>query len=209
MSTLITLVNITCFLHFTNAPLVPSFVVFSIGFYMRLCNSIGFNFTRAMNTFINGLVSCRRVNSFLLQQELDLSSFTNCKQESEDMVSISVKGMNFDWNHETGDLSKKDGFRLRDISFTASPGDLITVVGPVASGKSTLMLALLGELKTMTGSVDVRGKVFYVSQQPWVFTASIKQNIIFGNPYDKEKFDRVVEVSWCLSSSLKVYQYRV
>ncbi len=92
------------------------------------------------------------------------------------------------------DLSKKDGFKLRNISFKANAGDLITIVGPVASGKSTLLLALLGELKTMTGTVDVKGKVFYVSQQPWVFTASIKQNIIFGNPYDKEKFDKIVEV---------------
>ncbi len=59
--------------------------------------------------------------------------------------------------------------------------------------KSTLLLALLGELKTYLGDVNVKGKMFYVSQQPWVFTASIKQNIIFGNPYDKEKFDRVVD----------------
>jgi ATP-binding cassette subfamily C (CFTR/MRP) protein 4 len=48
-------------------------------------------------------------------------------------------------------------------------------------------------LKTYTGSIDIKGKIFYVSQQPWVFTASIKQNIIFGKPYDKEKFDKIVE----------------
>lgn len=34
----------------------------------------------------------------------------------------------------------------------------------------------------------------YISQQAWIFTASIKQNILFGNEWDKEKFDRICEV---------------
>ncbi len=201
MSTLITFVNITCFLHFTNAPLVPSFVVFSIGFYMKLCNSIGFNFTRALNTAINGLVSCRRVNAFLMQKELDLTCFTNYKQDDEKNASINVHNLNFDWNQESDESPAptttshtRDGFSLKNISFKVKAGELVTIVGPVASGKSTLLLALLGELKTIKGNVDVKGKIFYVSQQPWVFTASIKQNIIFGHPYDKAKFDRIVEV---------------
>ena len=101
MSTLITFINITCFLHYTNAPLLPSFVVFSIGFYMRLCNSIGFNFTRAINTFINGLVSARRVNSFLMQKELDITLFNNFKQDLDSQSSINVKNLNFDWNQVT------------------------------------------------------------------------------------------------------------
>jgi len=169
---------------------------------MKLCNSIGFNFTRALNTAINGLVSCKRVNAFLMQKELDLTCFTNYKQDDEKNVSINVKNLNFNWNQES-DVSfsttstvnhGNDGFSLRNISFNVNPGELVTIVGPVASGKSTLMLALLAELKTMRGNVDVKGKIFYVSQQPWVFTASIKQNIIFGHPYDKTKFDKIVEV---------------
>ena len=52
---------------------------------------------------------------------------------------------------------------------------------------------MLGELDNYEGSVGVSGKVFYVSQQPWVFTSSIRQNIIFGNEYNQEKFQKVVE----------------
>ena len=55
-------------------------------------------------------------------------------------------------------------------------------------------MALIGELENYNGLVDVKGKIAYISQQPWVFTASIRQNIIFGNEYVKEKFDKVVEV---------------
>jgi ATP-binding cassette subfamily C (CFTR/MRP) protein 4 len=53
---------------------------------------------------------------------------------------------------------------------------------------------MLGELEDYTGEVSVRGKISYVSQQAWIFPSSLKQNILFGLPYDKEKFDKVVEV---------------
>lgn len=70
----------------------------------------------------------------------------------------------------------------------------MAVIGPVGAGKSTLLLGLIGELENYSGNIDVRGKVAYISQQPWIFTASIKQNILFGNEYNKEKFDRIVSV---------------
>lgn len=52
---------------------------------------------------------------------------------------------------------------------------------------------MLGELDNYTGKVGQDGKIFYVSQQPWLFTSSIRQNITFGKIYDEEKFKRVVE----------------
>ena len=56
------------------------------------------------------------------------------------------------------------------------------------------MLGLIGELENYTGNIDVKGRVAYISQQPWIFTASIKQNILFGNEFDRVKFDRILEV---------------
>jgi ABC-type transport system involved in cytochrome bd biosynthesis fused ATPase/permease subunit len=60
--------------------------------------------------------------------------------------------------------------------------------------KSTLLLGMLGELENYTGSISVGGKIFYISQQAWIFPASLKQNILFGMPYNKIKFEKVVEV---------------
>lgn len=60
--------------------------------------------------------------------------------------------------------------------------------------KTSLLLGILGEVETYEGHVSLGGKVAYVSQQPWVFTASIKQNILFGNEFVREKFDKIVEV---------------
>lgn len=55
-------------------------------------------------------------------------------------------------------------------------------------------MALLEELQKLSGTVDIQGSVFYVPQEPWIFTASLRQNITFGRPYNKEKFDKILQV---------------
>ena len=52
---------------------------------------------------------------------------------------------------------------------------------------------MMGELEDYLGSIGVSGKLFYISQQAWIFPASIRQNILFGMPYVKEKFDKIFE----------------
>lgn len=45
----------------------------------------------------------------------------------------------------------------------------------------------------MDGSIEVKGRLAYVAQQPWVFSASLRQNIIFGNKYEKAKYDKILK----------------
>lgn len=70
---------------------------------------------------------------------------------------------------------------------------LLGVVGPVGAGKSTLLHCLLGELKPLDGFVDVRGKVSYASQEPWIFSGSLRENILFGSPFEKDWYNTVIE----------------
>ena len=67
------------------------------------------------------------------------------------------------------------------------------------------MLALLDELDIVKGKVEMNGKVFYVSQEPWIFNASIKQNILFGVPYDETKFKEIVRVACLEQVGLRVF----
>ena len=85
----------------------------------------------------------------------------------------------------------------------------MAVVGPVGAGKvyhlfvdyyyysnpmqSSILQCLLRELETLDGLVDIEGSVSYASQEPWIFSGTIKENILFGEPYDKAWFNRVVE----------------
>lgn len=83
---------------------------------------------------------------------------------------------------------------LKSINFSAKRGALTAVVGPVGSGKTSLFHAILKELPLISGILQVSGKVVYVSQEPWIFASSIRQNILFGSPMDKRRYDNVIRV---------------
>ncbi|KAH7922269.1 P-loop containing nucleoside triphosphate hydrolase protein [Leucogyrophana mollusca] len=96
-------------------------------------------------------------------------------------------------------------FELRDISVRFPEGELSVITGPTASGKTALLMALLGEMTITNGKlimsknpskVDENGlmhSISYAAQSPWLRHQSIKDNILFGHPYDEERYNAVVE----------------
>lgn len=54
-------------------------------------------------------------------------------------------------------------------------------------------MSILHELPQTEGSVKVRGKISYTSQQPWVFSASLRQNIVFGNKFDSARYSKIIK----------------
>ncbi|CAG2057728.1 unnamed protein product [Timema podura] len=83
---------------------------------------------------------------------------------------------------------------LDKISLTVHPGRLLAVIGPVGSGKSSLLQMMLKELPLSNGKLSVNGKISYASQEPWLFAGSVRQNILFGQPYVRERYSQVVRV---------------
>jgi ATP-binding cassette, subfamily C (CFTR/MRP), member 1 len=65
-------------------------------------------------------------------------------------------------------------------SFSAPRGGCTLIVGPVASGKSTLLEALVGRTTRVGGAAFVRGRVAYCAQTPWIFAATFRDNVLFG-----------------------------
>ena len=85
--------------------------------------------------------------------------------------------------------------------------ELFAIFGRVGSGKISLLMALLEEMHIVQGKVNVRGSVFYVPQEPWIFTGSIRQNILFGKEYDKQKLREVIKIA-CLEQDLRSFEQR-
>lgn len=54
-------------------------------------------------------------------------------------------------------------------------------------------MVILGELPLTEGSITVKGKIGYSSQQAWVYNGSLRQNILFGQNYDEDKFKEVAK----------------
>lgn len=81
---------------------------------------------------------------------------------------------------------------LDNLNIEFPTGKLIGIIGSVGSGKSSLLQAILRELPLESGSINISGSISYASQEPWIFAASVRQNILFGQEYDQERYNAVV-----------------
>ncbi|KAM7283631.1 multidrug resistance-associated protein 5 isoform X2 [Ixodes scapularis] len=90
---------------------------------------------------------------------------------------------------------------LRDISLHITKGSLIGICGRVGSGKTSLLKALCGEMNLLKGDIDVNGNIAIATQQAWIFNATIRDNILFGLPYLKSRYDAVLDAC-CLLPDL-------
>jgi ABC-type multidrug transport system fused ATPase/permease subunit len=145
------------------------------------------------------IVSNRRLKQFLVAEELvdyivrtesaPKDPRTNLETIFEYEVEVSNASMTWDRNEPQP--------TLKNISLHATKGDLIAIVGKVGSGKSSLLMSLLGEMEKLNGYVRVDGNIAYVPQQPWVQNQTVRQNIVFGADYDENLYLRVLDHS-CL-----------
>lgn len=70
---------------------------------------------------------------------------------------------------------------------------MVAIIGQVGCGKSTLLHAILGELHLTENSHIESGPISYCSQTPWLFEASVRQNILFGLEMDNLRYKRVIK----------------
>lgn len=81
---------------------------------------------------------------------------------------------------------------LHDISLTAEPGQLVAIVGRVGAGKSSILSALIGEMKRTKGTGGIGGSIAYAPQTPWIQNATVRENVLFGLPFDETRYRRAV-----------------
>ncbi|KAF7342473.1 ABC bile acid [Mycena venus] len=107
-----------------------------------------------------------------------------------------------------GNEFARDKFELRDISVLFPEGKLSVITGPTASGKTALLMALLGEMTLLPGGriimsknlskIDEHGNmhgISYAAQSPWLRHQSIRDNILFGYPYDEARYKEKARVA--------------
>nr|XP_054771001.1 ATP-binding cassette sub-family C member 5-like [Lytechinus pictus] len=81
---------------------------------------------------------------------------------------------------------------LFGINFALEKGKLTGVCGSVGAGKTSLISAILGQMHNMEGDNCVSGNFAYAAQEAWIFNATVKNNILFGLPFDEDKYDMVL-----------------
>ncbi|XP_072749401.1 ATP-binding cassette sub-family C member 5-like isoform X4 [Anoplolepis gracilipes] len=83
---------------------------------------------------------------------------------------------------------------LNDIHFGAPKGKLVGICGHVGSGKSSLLLAALGQLRMTKGHILREGSCAYVSQQAWIINGTFKENILFGEELDAKRYYHTITI---------------
>ena len=80
---------------------------------------------------------------------------------------------------------------------------MTAIVGVVGSGKSSLLQAILGEMEKNSGDVNINGTISFVSQQAWIQNLSLKDNILFSQAYQKQRYQNAINVC-ALEADLKI-----
>ena len=104
-------------------------------------------------------------------------------------------------------------FELKDIELEVGKGQLVAVIGQVGSGKSSLISAILGEMHLVKNELGELGEVniseeqtvCYVAQQAWIQNKSLRENILFGKSFNREKYEEVIGAC-CLDADLKQFE---
>ncbi|CAL5039012.1 unnamed protein product [Urochloa decumbens] len=131
-------------------------------------------------------VSLDRIERFLLEDDIREEGVKRVLSDNSD-IRVQVQDGNFSWSANRADLS------LRNVNLSISRGEKVAVCGPVGSGKSSLLYALLGEIPRISGSVEVFGSVAYVSQNSWIQSGTVRDNILFGKPFNKELYEKAIK----------------
>ncbi|VAI82712.1 ABC transporter C family member 10 [Triticum aestivum] len=95
---------------------------------------------------------------------------------------IEMNLCSFSWDEHTSKPT------LKNINLIVKGGEKIAICGEVGSGKSTLLAAVLGEVPKTEGMIQVCGKIAYISQNAWIQSGTVRDNILFGSSMDEERY---------------------
>ncbi|KAF7811131.1 ABC transporter C family member 4 [Senna tora] len=145
-------------------------------------------FPQSMSSLAQAVISLGRLNRFMMSRELGDDSVER-EGGCGGGIAVEIKDGNFSWV----DDSEKD-YDLNNINLEIKKGELTAIVGTVGSGKSSILTSILGEMHKVSGKVRVCGSTAYVAQTSWIQNGTIEENILFGLPMDRQKYNKVVKV---------------
>jgi len=153
-------------------------------------------------------VSVDRVEEYLNEPETD--KYRQLQSDAVDLEGEPLIGFDngtFSWANVDS-----DGFKMINLDVHFKVGQVNVIIGPTGSGKTSMLMALLGEMSLVDGSVYLPGgkcrgdlradsetglteSVAYCAQQAWLVNGTIRENIVFASPWDAERYHDVIVAS--------------
>lgn len=197
---------------FTPGKLTPQIVFVSMTLFGMLRMPIAM-LSETTTMTIETLVGTKRIQDFLMREEVDETQVNRSQNLPRDPQEplIKVKNATFSWIKTPSSSSAHDDTEetpllvsepnegeapcrptLEDISLTFDRGSLTAIVGRVGQGKSSLLSAIIGEMYKIQGSLSTSGRMAYVPQHAWILNATLRDNILFGKPYNRERYKHIL-----------------
>jgi ATP-binding cassette subfamily C (CFTR/MRP) protein 1 len=131
-----------------------------------------------ISSLISTSVTFDRLFKFLSNEELDKEavSFEPVTPGVGKIQRIEIRNGNFTWSKNSS--MDQDTSRLSDINLNVNDGQLLSIVGGVGCGKTSIISCVLGEMYKNSGSVAVRGTLSYVAQSAWIMNQTVRENIL-------------------------------
>ncbi|KAJ8072221.1 hypothetical protein PM082_015779 [Marasmius tenuissimus] len=190
----------------------PAIIFSSFSLFQLLRQPLLF-FPRAISVTTDARNALDRLEKLFNAQVLSEVPFRTDENQG---LALQVTDATFEWEQPLApvDLAKDDAsycsgtatpekpFQVQKIDLRIQRGTLVAIVGRVGSGKSSLLQGLLGEMRKISGEISFGGHVAYCAQTAWIQNATLRENVLFGQPFDEERYWKVLEVS-CLMPDLQ------
>ncbi|KAK8101300.1 hypothetical protein PG999_011674 [Apiospora kogelbergensis] len=189
-----------------HGSLIPSVAFVSLGVFRALEVTLSV-IPELITDLLDAWTSVKRIDAYLQGAEIVKST-----KESEE---ITFDDATIAWPADDKDNDDPDRFILRNVTVTFPKGELSVISGKTGSGKSLMLSAILGEIDVLSGSISrpkapllserhdananqgnwtLPGAIATVAQIPWIENATIKENVLFGLPYDEHRYRTTLEV---------------
>jgi ABC-type multidrug transport system fused ATPase/permease subunit len=206
----ITFLSFYVYTNVENKPLIPSVAFTALSLFQIL--RIPLDQLADMVAHVQeSKVSVDRIEEYLNEPETEkYQQVISRKQDDNVEPLIGFENATFSWGgKDMGDKAAADAFKLMDLDLKFRVGHLNVVAGPTGSGKTSLLMGLLGEMTKLKGDVYLPGgcsredirpdpetgltdSVAYCAQQAWLVNGTVKDNIVFASKWDQKRYDEVI-----------------
>ncbi|KAF9356142.1 hypothetical protein BGX34_010083 [Mortierella sp. NVP85] len=188
---LVSLATFSVYAFVQKKPMTTDVVFPSIALFNLLQFPLAM-FPSMISSCIEAYVALGRVHKFLTSSEVDPHSIIVedphklTGRLASDKYTLLVQDASYSWYKNSQPV-------ISDINLALKKDCLLSVIGRVGSGKSSLIAALCGDLERISGEIRIRGSVAFVPQQAWIMNDTLRANILFGNPYDPVFYQKTIE----------------
>ncbi|KAF8928276.1 hypothetical protein BGZ58_009765 [Dissophora ornata] len=198
---LVSLATFSVYALVMKQPMTTDVVFSSIALFNLLQFPLAM-FPSVISSCVEAYVAMDRVYKFLTSAEVDPNAIIIedprkiSGRNASDKYALLVQDASYSW-------SKNSTPVISDINLALKKDCLLSVIGRVGSGKSSLIAALCGDLERISGEIRIRGSVAFVPQQAWIMNDTLRANILFGNSYDPVFYQKTIEAC-CLQQDFNM-----